>query len=159
MVTHCFLKKKLNKNPGDSWAFLAWYVLLSIGRGSIMDKKAHENSPLRDNSGGLVSSLNGAGASESTAAYFKEARLFLGKDRATLTFYVDQEVASIHYDLLRDEIFYKGHNVKNMTMTQGQWVSLKKFSEYLAEDPRAERLNEAYRACLEHLMTDHGLPA
>lgn len=127
-----------------------------------MEKKVHETSASRDNSGGVISGLSGtatSGAANAPVSYFKEARLFLGKDRATLTFYVDQEVASIHYDLLRDEIFYKGHNVKNMTMTQEQWVSLKKFSDFLADDPRAERLNEAYRACLEHLMTDHGLPA
>ncbi len=91
--------------------------------------------------------------------YFREARLFLGKDRATLTFYVDQEVASIHYDTNRDEIFYRGHNVKNMTMTQEQWQSLQKFAEYLADDPRAELLLQSYRTCLEHLMSHHDLPA
>ncbi len=90
--------------------------------------------------------------------YFSEARLFLGKDRATLTFYFQNEVASIHYDTMRDEIFYRGHNVKNMTMSQEQWVSLQKFADYLAADPRAAHLLKAYRSCLERLMTHHGLP-
>ncbi|KAB2842492.1 hypothetical protein F9K50_01910 [bacterium] len=125
-----------------------------------MEKKEREIS--KDTRGAGLQGMGGtsaSGAAPVTLDYFREARLFLAKDRATLTFYVDQEVASIHYDLIRDEIFYRGHNVKNMTMTQEQWVSLRKFSEYLAQDPRAERLHLAYRACLERLMTDHGLPA
>ncbi|MCC7343294.1 MAG: hypothetical protein IT573_00045 [Deltaproteobacteria bacterium] len=125
-----------------------------------MEKK--EREIFKDTRGAGIQGMGGASASGAAPVpldYFREARLFLGKDRATLTFYVDQEVASIHYDLIRDEIFYRGHNVKNMTMTQEQWVSLRKFSEYLAQDPRADRLHQAYQACLEHLMTDHGLPA
>ena len=123
-----------------------------------MDKKEREIS--NDLSPGAARGLMGASGSEPMDLnYFREARLFLGKDRATLTFYVDQEVASIHYDLIRDEIFYRGHNVKNMTMSQTQWESLRKFAEYLGDDPRADRLRDAYKSCLEHLMTDHGLPA
>ena len=125
-----------------------------------MEKK--EQGISKETQGSIPQGLRGASAPGSGSMpldYFREARLFLSKDRATLTFYVHQEVASIHYDLQRDEIFYRGHNVKNMTMTQEQWGFLQKFSEYLAQDPKAERLQEAYRSCLEHLMTDHGLPA
>lgn len=84
--------------------------------------------------------------------YFREARLFLGKNRATLTFYAGSEVASIHYDMLRDEIFYKGHNVKNMTLTDGQWVSLEKFGDYLSQDAHSHELMQAYQNCLEQLL-------
>jgi len=123
-----------------------------------MDKKDYEIKSTERGSmpGGMASS--GGTAGTKTLDYFREARLFLGKDRATLTFYVDQEVASIHYDTNRDEIFYRGHNVKNMTMTQDQWVSLQKFAEYLADDPKAEALLHSYRRCLEHLMSHHDLP-
>ena len=84
--------------------------------------------------------------------YFREARLFLSEQRATLTFFAEQEVASIHYDMQRDEIFYKGHNVKNMTLLENQLEALQKFSEYLAQAPQALGLKKAYLACLERVM-------
>ena len=84
--------------------------------------------------------------------YFREARLFLSEQRATLTFFAEQEVASIHYDMLRDEIFYKGHNVKNMTLLELQIEALQKFSEYLAQVPQAQALRNAYLACLERVL-------
>ena len=84
--------------------------------------------------------------------YFREARFFLTGNRATLTFYDNSEVASIHYDTDRDEIFYKGHNVKNMTLNETQWMALQKFSEYLGKSSGAERLYYAYYGCLERLL-------
>ena len=123
-----------------------------------MDKKERES--FRERGSELPQGMKGEAAKPSAPVdlnYFREARLFLGKDRATLTFYVEQEVASIHYDMLRDEIFYRGHNVKNMTMSQEKWVLLQKFSDYLDHDPRAVGLLQGYKTCLEHLMTHHGL--
>src|SRR5262249_47901257 len=114
-----------------------------------MEKKEKEASATsRATAGGWLGSHEAGVPFE----YFREARLFLGKDRATLTFYVDQEVASIHYDAQRDEIFYRGHNVKNMTMSPEQWQSLRKFGEYLEQDPRAASLLVSYKRCLEHVM-------
>lgn len=84
-------------------------------------------------------------------SYFREARFFLGKNRATLTYYAGSEVASIHYDLLRDEIFLKGHNVKNMTLTEEQWLSLQHFADYLSES-EAKSLLQSYQNCLDQLM-------
>ena len=84
--------------------------------------------------------------------YFREARLFLAQNRATVTFYLDQEVASIHYDLQRDEIFYKGHNVKNMTLTEQQWTALQNFSSYLSQVPKSEKIRKAYLECLTTLL-------
>lgn len=95
----------------------------------------------------------------SDPAAFREAKLFLGKDRATLTFFLEEEVASIHYDMLRDEVFYRGHNIKNMTMDPRLWLALEKFGDFLDDDPRSAGLRRAYRRCLEHLRTDYGLPA
>jgi hypothetical protein len=84
--------------------------------------------------------------------YFREARFFLGKNRATLTFFSGSEVASIHYDMVRDEIFLKGHNVKNMTLTEEQWTSLHRFADYLSESPKTKAILQAYRNCLDQLM-------
>ncbi len=115
------------------------------------DMQAQKSSPPLD------SARREAGNSSDPVA-FREAKLFLGKDRATLTFFLEEEVASIHYDMLRDEIFYRGHNVKNMTMDPRHWLALEKFGEYLADDPRSGSLRKGYRRCLEHLRTDYGLP-
>lgn len=84
--------------------------------------------------------------------FFREARLFLGEHRATLTFIADQEVASIHYDMQRDEIFYKGHNVKNLTLMESQFESLQRFTDYLAQAPQADPLRRSYLACLERVL-------
>jgi hypothetical protein len=122
-----------------------------------MEKK--EDLEIKNSSALAGSSQGDTGSSSDPAAAFQEAKLFLGKDRATLTFFLEQEVASIHYDMIRDEIFYRGHNVKNMTMDPKLWLSLERFGDYLAGDPRALGLSKAYRRCLEHLRTDYGLPA
>ena len=90
------------------------------------DMQAQKSSPPHG------SAPSEAGNSSDPVA-FREAKLFLGKDRATLTFFLEEEVASIHYDMLRDEIFYRGHNVKNMTMDPRHWLALEKFGEYLAD--------------------------
>ena len=121
-----------------------------------MEKKADMQA--QKSSSPLASASQEAGKI-SDSEVFREAKLFLGKDRATLTFFLEEEVASIHYDMLRDEIFYRGHNVKNMTMDPRHWLALEKFGEYLADDPRSGSLRKAYRRCLEHLRTDYGLPA
>jgi len=84
--------------------------------------------------------------------FFKEAKLFSTGDRATLTFFSSEGVASIHYDLKRNEIFYRGHNVKNMTLSPGHWESLQRFSEYLAKNGGDFRLRQAYDACLAQIL-------
>lgn len=111
-----------------------------------------------ENSSSSPASSQGETGNSSDPAAFREAKLFLGKDRATLTFFLEEEVASIHYDKLRDEIFYRGHNVKNMTMDPRHWLALEKFGDYLEDDPRSTGLRRAYRRCLEHLRMDYGLP-
>ena len=121
-----------------------------------MEKK--ESTRAQSSTAPAVSNPSETAASSDPAA-FREAKLFVGKDRATLTFFLEEEVASIHYDKHRDEIFYRGHNIKNMTMDPRHWLALEKFGEYLAEDARAAGLRKAYRRCLEHLRTDYGLPA
>lgn len=82
---------------------------------------------------------------------FREAKLFISKDRATLTFFLKQEVASIHFDKSRNEIFFKGHNVKNMTLAPEQWQSLQKFSEYLIKENADPEFIQSYQKCLSHI--------
>jgi len=101
---------------------------------------------------GIKSALEGKKGDSVDLEYFREARLFMAQNRATVTFYLDQEVASIHYDMQRDEIFYKGHNVKNMTLTEQQWTALQNFSSYLSQVPKSEKIRKAYLECLKTLL-------
>ncbi len=94
---------------------------------------------------------------EVDSQYFTEANLFLMKDRATLTFYVDQEVHSIHYDKNRDEIFYKGHNIKNILLTDEQWLYLQQFSTVLLQHPLAAGIQKNYQKRLESLLSERGV--
>jgi len=87
---------------------------------------------------------------------FREAKLFRTPDRATLTFFLGPEVASIHFDRQRNEIFYKGHNVKNMTLTQDQWLALQNFSNYLTREGVEDSFCQAYEACLGNMPPPAG---
>ncbi|MDX1386957.1 MAG: hypothetical protein R3257_05160 [bacterium] len=82
---------------------------------------------------------------------FREARLFSTPDRATLTFYQGNQVASIHFDKKRREIFYRGHNVKNMTLTEEQWLALKQFTKYLMDHEADSDMIRTYEECLEQI--------
>lgn len=83
---------------------------------------------------------------------FKQARLFSTEDRATLTFFHNQAVASIHFDRNRGEIFYRGHNVKNMTLTEEQWALLQQFGDYLKTHGAKAQLQQAYEESLASLL-------
>ncbi len=136
---------------------IPWHILckLPIKRGvSIMDKPTHVGNRARP--GGEVSPAQGVlgkEKEENTSIFqgFQEAKLFRTQDRATLTFYAGNEVASVHYDRNRNEIFFKGHNVKNMTLTPEQWFYLEKFSDFLAQEEGTEDMRKAYEACLSNM--------
>lgn len=82
---------------------------------------------------------------------FREARLFATPDRATLTFYQGSQVASIHFDKKRQEIFFRGHNVKNMTLTEEQWMALRQFTQYLRDHEAEPAMIQSYEECLEQI--------
>lgn len=124
-----------------------------------MEKRSNGTSTQREEAGrigeeafksGVTRGEEGKGSAD--LDYFREARLFLSESRATLTFYSNLEVASIHYDMERDEVFYKGHNVKNMTLSESQIEALQKFSDYLSQAPQAKKMRQAYRDCLNRLF-------
>jgi len=96
--------------------------------------------------------LSGQSRAPQNWRQFQEARLFSTGDRATLTFYLGQEVASIHFDKNRGEIFFRGHNVKNMTLNQEQWELLQQFGEYLKTHGAALELSQAYEASLAQFL-------
>jgi hypothetical protein len=83
---------------------------------------------------------------------FREGKLFSSPERVTLTFFMGDQVASIHFDLVRREIFFKGHNVKNMTLTQEQWVALRNFSQLIRHEDCPPQIVAAYEECLGQVL-------
>lgn len=77
------------------------------------------------------------------------------KNRLTYTFIVDQEVASIHFDRNRGEIFYRGHNVANMKLTETHIRLLKGFIAILDGDERARPFVTSYAATLGRVLADN----
>ena len=59
--------------------------------------------------------------------------VFLG-DRLTFTFAHGTEVGSIHFDKARGEIFYKGHNIRNIDPEPWQWQVMEELRKRLSSD-------------------------
>ena len=76
-------------------------------------------------------------------------------DRFTYTFIMNKEVASIHFDKKRSEIFFSGHNIRNMTLTKDHKMELRNLIEVLGDDPEGLRLKEDYQATLGGLLADN----
>jgi len=83
-----------------------------------------------------------------------DSMLAVYRDRLTYTFILAKEVASIHFDKNRREIFFSGHNVMNMVLTPEQIKALKDLKAVLAEDEQGKLLFNDYVATLDHLLAD-----
>lgn len=83
-----------------------------------------------------------------------DSMLAVYKDCLTYTFILDREVASIHFDRLRGEIFFKGHNLKNMELTDMQVQALNELKTVLAHDNRARQFLSDYKATLGRYLAD-----
>lgn len=74
--------------------------------------------------------------------------------RLTYTFIIDNEVASIHFDRGRGEIFYKGHNIKNLEFSEGQREAFFTLQDILQSDEEGREFLPAYLATLERCLAD-----
>lgn len=83
---------------------------------------------------------------------FTDANLFVHAERATLTFYYQGTVASIHFDRARGEIFFKGHQVKNFKLNQEEWHWLQEFGRCLQDQGASPALVSAYENCLQEVL-------
>ncbi|MBN1283271.1 MAG: hypothetical protein JXA24_05825 [Proteobacteria bacterium] len=78
----------------------------------------------------------------------------VSRDRVTYTFIMENEVASIHFDSRRGEIFFSGHNIRNLKLSHAQTKALKAMTVVLAEDKAGKELLSAYSATLDRLLAD-----
>lgn len=83
-----------------------------------------------------------------------DSMLAVYKDCLTYTFILDREVASIHFDRLRGEIFFKGHNLRNMELTERQIQALNELKMVLAQNNRASPFLSDYCATLGRYLAD-----
>jgi hypothetical protein len=89
-----------------------------------------------------------------TAGKSIDSMLAVYKDRVTYTFIANDEVASIHFDRSRGEIFFKGHNVYNMDLADEQIEALRRMESVMAADKRCKPLLPDYSATLARLLAD-----
>jgi hypothetical protein len=103
-----------------------------------------------------VSKGGGPASTDKEAALFElsKPRLFLQKSRFTSTFVADKEAASIHFDGVRGEIFYNGHNIRNMKLTESQVKWLLKLPMLLHEQGCEKGLRSRYEASLSKTLSD-----
>lgn len=83
-----------------------------------------------------------------------DSMLAVYKDKLTYTFILANEVSSIHFDRSRGEIFLKGHNIKQLELSQNERKALEDLKIVLVEDDDGRRLLNDYVATLTHILAD-----
>ncbi len=76
------------------------------------------------------------------------------KDRLTYTFIMGEEVASIHFDRSRGEIFFRGHNIVHMKLGPMERKALIALIGVLEEDEQGREFKESYSATLDRVLAD-----
>lgn len=84
----------------------------------------------------------------------RDSMLAIYRGRLTYTFIMEQEVASIHYDMERREIFFKGHNIRNMDLSEAHRQALMDLSEVLRAEQDARGFYQSYEATLARILAD-----
>lgn len=85
----------------------------------------------------------------------EDSLLAVYKDRLTYTFIFGHEVASIHFDRAKREIFFRGHNIRNFKLSEAQKQVLEAFKQVLTGDARARAFLAAYNATLGGVVADN----
>ncbi|MBI1909144.1 MAG: hypothetical protein HYS22_03125 [Deltaproteobacteria bacterium] len=73
-------------------------------------------------------------------------------NRVTYTFIASDEVASLHFDKTRGEIFYKGHNIQNMELDKDQIAFLKNFEKILSTSGQGRIFQKEYSDSLQKVL-------
>jgi len=117
-------------------------------------KEKPEKADLQHAQPGVLPSPQGK-ADFHQAFDFKSARFFFDSHRFTYTFLLHGEASSIHFDAQRGEIFYKGHNLRNMTPSEAQAKALKRMPSLLTQEGQGV-LAEQYKLCLLKFLPGAG---
>lgn len=74
--------------------------------------------------------------------------------RLTYVFTHEQEVGSIHFDEMRGEIFYKGHNIRHMRLEPWQWESLEALRQELRGHSKYHHYAIPYGEALDKIILE-----
>lgn len=74
--------------------------------------------------------------------------------RLTYVFTHEQEVGSIHFDEMKGEIFYKGHNIRHMHLEPWQWESLEALRQELMGHSKYHRYAIPYGEALDKIILE-----
>lgn len=83
-----------------------------------------------------------------------DSQLISFGDRFTFTFAYGREVGSIHFDRGRGEIFYKGHNIRNMDMEEWQMQVLEGLRKMLPHDEQGKAFAADYARTLDKIVIE-----
>lgn len=83
-----------------------------------------------------------------------DSQLISFGDRFTFTFAQGREVGSIHFDRGRGEIFYKGHNIRNMDLEEWQMQILEGLRKTLEQDSQGKAFAEDYARSLDKVTME-----
>ena len=83
-----------------------------------------------------------------------DSQLISFGERFTFTFAQGREVGSIHFDRGRGEIFYKGHNVRNMDLEDWQMQVLEGLRMILTQDKQGKAFAADYARTLDKITME-----
>lgn len=92
---------------------------------------------------------------QATGRISDDSLLAVFKDHFTYTFIMGREVASIHFDRGRGEIFFRGRNIRNMELDVKQKQVLNGLKLVLNGDKRGEVFLKDYDATLGRILADN----
>lgn len=81
-----------------------------------------------------------------------DGRLFHSSTKVTYTFVNEKEVISLHFDKSRGAIFYKGHNIENSALAQGQVGHLQQFLDALKKEKATQPFVRPYKKTLKKYL-------
>ena len=84
-----------------------------------------------------------------------DGKVFHSEDKVTYTFLTDQEVVSLHFDLKRSSIFYKGHKIENLELTPEQKGQLEQFAKVLQEKPETASFAIEYQKAWQSYLQEY----
>jgi hypothetical protein len=84
----------------------------------------------------------------------KGSQLVSFGERITYTFAHGKEVGSIHFDRGRGEIFFKGHNIRNMEVEEWQWQMMEQLRKILTADDRGRPFAAPYGKILDKIVLE-----
>lgn len=105
-----------------------------------LERKKVPESTLRKEPSGLVS--------------LRESQLVAFGERITYVFSLGKEVGSIHFDKGRGEIFFKGHNIRNMDLEEWQMQMLEKMRSILVSHEKGRGFAESYARILDKIIVE-----